>query len=165
MSGSEKRSNLTRRGLLKATGATVGAAALIGGGVLRALGPDEGAFAEEPEDQTKCRVGCCWTCVYCQYEAHVRDGKIVKLSPIEGGSPRGSRMCLRGRSRMRAVYNPNRILYPMKRAGERGEGNWERISWDEAISTIASKWKSYREEFGPRSIAYYWGSGNCAALG
>ena len=66
---------------------------------------------------------------------------------------------------MRAVYNPNRILYPMKRAGERGEGNWERISWDEAISTIASKWKSYREEFGPRSIAYYWGSGNCAALG
>lgn len=50
MSGSEKRSNLTRRGLLKATGATVGAAALIGGGVLRALGPDEGAFAEEPED-------------------------------------------------------------------------------------------------------------------
>lgn len=88
MSGSEKRSNLTRRGLLKATGATVGAAALIGGGVLRALGPDEGAFAEEPEDQTKCRVGCCWTCVYCQYEAHVRDGKIVKLSPIEGGSPR-----------------------------------------------------------------------------
>ena len=51
MSGSEKRSNLTRRGLLKATGATVGAAALIGGGVLRALGPDEGAFAEEPEDQ------------------------------------------------------------------------------------------------------------------
>lgn len=42
MSGSEKRSNLTRRGLLKATGATVGAAALIGGGVLRALGPDEG---------------------------------------------------------------------------------------------------------------------------
>lgn len=74
--------------LLKATGATVGAAALIGGGVLRALGPDEGAFAEEPEDQTKCRVGCCWTCVYCQYEAHVRDGKIVKLSPIEGGSPR-----------------------------------------------------------------------------
>lgn len=92
MSGSEKRSNLTRRGLLKATGATVGAAALIGGGVLRALGPDEGAFAEEPEDQTKCRVGCCWTCVYCQYEAHVRDGKIVKLSPIEGGSPRGSRM-------------------------------------------------------------------------
>lgn len=165
MSGSEKRSNLTRRGLLKATGATVGAAALIGGGVLRALGPDEGAFAEEPEDQTKCRVGCCWTCVYCQYEAHVRDGKIVKLSPIEGGSPRGSRMCLRGRSRMRAVYNPNRILYPMKRAGERGEGNWERISWDEAISTITSKWKSYREEFGPRSIAYYWGSGNCAALG
>ena len=44
MSGSEKRSNLTRRGLLKATGATVGAAALIGGGVLRALGPDEGGL-------------------------------------------------------------------------------------------------------------------------
>jgi len=49
--------------------------------------------------------------------------------------------------------HPNRLKYPMKRAGERGENRWTRISWDEALDTIAEKLMFYRDEFGPESIA------------
>ena len=53
----------------------------------------------------------------------------------------------------------------MRRVGERGAGEFERISWDEAIKEMAEKWKNYREEFGPESIAFFMGSGNTAVLG
>ena len=52
----------------------------------------------------------------------------------------------------------------MKRVGERGSNDFERISWDEALDTIAEKWKGYREEYGPTSIMFFLGSGNYAAL-
>ena len=54
---------------------------------------------------------------------------------------------------------------PHARVGERGSGEFERITWDEAIAEIAEKWKSYREEFGPTSIAFFLGSGNTGTLG
>ena len=48
-----------------------------------------------------------------------------------------------------ALYNPDRILYPMKRVGKRGEGKFERISWKEALDTIAEKMQSVKEAYGP----------------
>lgn len=63
------------------------------------------------------------------------------------------------------VYSSERLQYPMRRVGERGSGEFERITWDEAIAEIAEKWKSYREEFGPTSIAFFLGSGNTGTLG
>ena len=46
-------------------------------------------------------------------------------------------MCAKGLAGIQALYHPNRIKYPMKRVGERGENKWKRISWDEAIDIIA----------------------------
>ena len=63
------------------------------------------------------------------------------------------------------MYSSERLQYPMRRVGERGSGEFERITWDEAIAEIAEKWKSYREEFGPTSIAFFLGSGNTGTLG
>ena len=45
------------------------------------------------------------------------------------------RACVRGRAYLRRQYHPDRLLYPMKRVGKRGEGKFERISWDEALDT------------------------------
>ena len=52
----------------------------------------------------------------------------------------------------------------MKRAGPRGEGNWERISWDEAISTIASNFSQIKEKYGSKAVAFLPTSGNYGLL-
>ena len=51
------------------------------------------------------------------------------------------------------VYSPNRLKYPLKRVGERGEGKFERITWDEAITLIADKLKEQKKKYGPESLA------------
>ncbi len=67
--------------------------------------------------------------------------------------------CIKGVTIPDVMYHPNRLLYPLKRAGERGEGKWERISWDEALNTIAGKLKEIKEKYGPEAIHISCGSG------
>ena len=62
------------------------------------------------------------------------------------------RACLRGRTYRRWLANPDRINYPMKRVGKRGEGKFEQISWDEAVDTIASELKRIIDEYGNESV-------------
>ena len=83
----------------------------------------------------------------------VREGKVTNImtNPDE---VRGNRPCLRGRSHINRIYGQQRIKYPMRRAGERGEGKWERITWDEALKEIAEKWTNYSSEFGSQSIVF-----------
>jgi len=85
-------------------------------------------------------------------------GKVVKVegdpeSPITKGV-----LCSKGLAAKDLVHNPGRLQYPLKRVGERGAGQWERISWDEAMSTIAEKLLSYREQYGPQGIAFLEGT-------
>lgn len=107
-------------------------------------------------------VGNCQS--RCRLFVHVRDGKAVKTTMAPFPDPRYNRVCLRGLTHVQRIYDPNRIKYPMKRVGERGEGKWERISWDEAIDTIVRKFKSYQEEFGKQSVGFSTVSGNMAWL-
>jgi len=68
-------------------------------------------------------------------------------------------VCTKGITIPDVMYHPDRLKYPLKRRGERGEGKWERISWDEAISTIAGKLKEIKERYGPEAIHVSCGSG------
>ena len=70
-----------------------------------------------------------------------------RITHIEGdpNSPTEGTMCPKGLASIQDVYNPNRIRYPMKRLGKRGEGKWERISWEEALTTITEKMKELRK--------------------
>ncbi len=68
-------------------------------------------------------------------------------------------VCIKGATVPDVMYHPDRLTYPIKRIGERGEGKWERISWDEAISTIAGKLKEIKERYGPEAIHVSCGSG------
>ncbi len=110
-----------------------------------------------------CRAQCIQG---CYLNVHVRDGQVVRTSagrfPDE---PEFERICPKGLTQVARVYSSERLQYPMRRVGERGEGKFERISWDEAIAEIAEKWKGYVDEFGAESIVYFVGSGNCALLG
>lgn len=158
MSGSENaHSGLTRRGFLKATAAGTAASALIGGVSL-------GAFASElrsgqPENagdsiyQGICRPNCGQCCAI---DVHVRDGKVVKTAMTHiPDSPEVNRICLRGLSHPYRIYDPERIKYPLRRVGERGSGEWERISWDEAAEEIAQKWAEIQEKYGSQAVAQY----------
>ncbi len=112
---------------------------------------------EETISPGVCRGGCG---AGCQMRVHARDGKIVKTSRYEQTNPNTTRVCNRGLTHALRVYAEDRLKYPMKRVGERGSGQWEQISWDEATTTITDKWKEIIEKHGATSIAFISGSGN-----
>jgi len=90
----------------------------------------------------------------CGLLAHVRDGKLVKIEPADFPEPEYRRVCARGLSIPKLVYHPDRLKYPMKRVGERGEGKWQRVSWDEALRSIALRFKEITEKYGSLSVGW-----------
>ncbi len=94
----------------------------------------------------------------CGVLVTVVDGAITH---IEGNpdTPTWGTMCSKGLSSIQHINHPDRLKYPLKRMGKRGEGKWQRISWDEALDTIESKMKESIEKYGPSSIAISQGTG------
>lgn len=157
---------LTRRSFLKTTGAVAGASVLTGSaGMLVAHAAGEGDSGDSGEElyNCNCRSNCMGS---CRLTAHVRDGKIVKLSPDEYDEPGYTGCCLKGLSYVERIYSPTRIQYPMRRVAgsERGAGEWERVSWDEAIAEIAQKMQETIDAYGPTAIAFDAASGNYGYL-
>jgi anaerobic dimethyl sulfoxide reductase subunit A len=99
---------------------------------------------------TTCASHCGGTCIL---KLHVEDGVVTRIETDDGPEPQ-LRACLRGRAYRQRMYAPDRLLYPMKRIGERGEGKFERISWEEAIDTVAREIVRVRDAFGPASILF-----------
>ena len=163
------RRDIDRRTFLKASGVTAGAVAVtynVGPKTLRNLTvlPQEAALATvagETLVPTFCRPNCFNG---CRVYAHVRDGKVVKTSMAPLPEEIYNRICLRGLTNPQQMYSDRRIKYPMKRAGARGEGKWERISWEEAAKTITDEWKRIREAYGKQALAFFQASGNIALL-
>ncbi len=90
----------------------------------------------------------------CLIHAHVRDGEIVKLTTdttAEADDNVPLCACAKGLNYHKTFLSKDRLLYPMKRVGERGEGKFERISWEEAVDTIAREWVRIRDTYGPAS--------------
>ncbi len=95
----------------------------------------------------------------CGVLVYVKDGKVVKIKGDPDSPLNKGKMCIKGLSSLEHLYNPNRLKYPLKRAGKRGEGKWERISWDEALDTIAGKIKEIKEKNGIEAVALGTGTG------
>lgn len=112
------------------------------------------------DNDIKIARSVCTTCHdMCGLLVHVKGGRVIKLEGDSDHPQNEGAMCPRGLSYIQLVYHPDRIKYPMKRVGKRGEGKWERISWDEALDTIAAKIKQAKEEYGPESIAFQYCDG------
>ncbi|MFX1573542.1 MAG: molybdopterin-dependent oxidoreductase [Promethearchaeota archaeon] len=105
--------------------------------------------------RTACPAHCGIDC--CGILAHVKGDRIVKLEPAEFPDEKEKRICLRGLLSLDITYHPDRIKYPMIRVGERGEGKFKRISWDEAYEIIVSKFKELSEKYGWKSIGWVLG--------
>ena len=99
----------------------------------------------------------CWS--GCKLLVHVRDGKLVKTEKGPLQDTRYDRICLRGLTHVQRTYHPDRLQYPLKRVGERGEGKWQRISWDEAIDTIAAKLAGIKEKYDSKAVCFVTTSG------
>ncbi|MCT4717056.1 molybdopterin-dependent oxidoreductase [Enterobacteriaceae bacterium H18W14] len=91
----------------------------------------------------------------CDIRAHVAGGVVTRITTrpdneLDEEMPI-MRACVRGRSYRKFVYHPERLKYPMKRVGKRGEGKFERISWEEATTLIADNLKRITAQYGPAS--------------
>lgn len=94
---------------------------------------------------------------YCLVDLHLQDGKIVKVEGNKTLPFSDGRLCVKGAALKQATYSPDRLLYPMKRVGNRGEGRFERISWEEALDTIVEKMEDTKEKYGAKSTMVYVG--------
>jgi anaerobic dimethyl sulfoxide reductase subunit A len=105
----------------------------------------------------KVPVGCGHNCGgSCLLIAHVEDGVVRRITtdeslPDEPGAAQ-LRACLKGRAYRQRLYHPDRLKYPLRRAGERGSGRFERVGWDEALDAIAEKMLEIRENHGATAI-------------
>lgn len=95
----------------------------------------------------------------CGVRVHMEDGRVVKVTGDPDHPMSRGYICSKGRASVDYLYHPERLQYPLKRAGAKGDNQWERISWDEALDTIARKLLKYKEEHGPESVALALGTG------
>lgn len=100
----------------------------------------------------------CQMCYfYCGLDVTVRDNQIIKIEGMKEHPGSRGRLCPRGLACSQLITDPNRLRTPLKRIGERGSGNWEPISWADAIGLIADKMLQVKKEFGPYQCGYYRG--------
>ena len=95
----------------------------------------------------------------CGILVYSKGNRVVKVEgdpehPFNQGT-----LCPRCLMLPKVVHSPDRLMYPLKRVGERGEGKWQRIGWDEACDMIAEKVSEIRTKYGPESIATFGGTG------
>ncbi|MBI4521441.1 MAG: molybdopterin-dependent oxidoreductase [Gemmatimonadetes bacterium] len=150
---------LGRRTFLKVVGATgAGVAAGRGGSV---LGDSLAAAAREervPGGLERWVTTACTLCPGgCGARVRVIDTRAVKLEgnafhPVTAGG-----LCPVGQAALQSLYSPDRVKGPLKRAGERGAGQWEPVSWDEALATVSGQLTTLRERGEPQGLVLVMG--------
>jgi thiosulfate reductase/polysulfide reductase chain A len=135
--------SVTRRLFLKTT-AAAGAGAAISTHVPAALASVEGTQLDHSDEKQV--AGVCLQCPGgCGISVRVVDGRAVKIEGNPDHPINLGKLCPKGQSGLQFLYDPDRIKGPMKRAGARGEGKWQPISWDEALNTVAARLRGLRD--------------------
>lgn len=103
--------------------------------------------------QTVARNVVCTSCDgFCPVSAKVKDGRVVKVG-TRAAPVFKDVICMKGAYAPKAFAHPDRILYPLQRVGERGAGEWRRVSWDDALDAIAEKLGRVVDAYGPEAFA------------
>jgi thiosulfate reductase/polysulfide reductase chain A len=90
----------------------------------------------------------------CSVLAVVVDGRIAKLNPNPENPKSRGMLCARGNAAVQQVYDPDRLKQPLIRAGERGEGKWRPVSWDEALDHTAKRLADLKAKYGPEGTLW-----------
>jgi anaerobic dimethyl sulfoxide reductase subunit A len=109
---------------------------------------------------TTCASHCGSKCIV---KVHVRDGVMTRIEAGDDGDLQ-IRPCARGRAYRQRVYAKDRLQFPLRRTGNRGEGKFARITWDEALDIVAEKIKGVRDAYGPAAIFMLTGGGDQTAI-
>ncbi len=109
-----------------------------------------------PDRVVKSTCGLC--AIGCGILVHIKGSKVVKVegdpkNPLNKGT-----LCAKGLASLEYLYHPNRLKHPLRRTGKRGEGKWQRVSWDEALDVIVSQFIKARDNYGAESVAFIRGS-------
>ena len=100
----------------------------------------------------------------CPLRLHVKGNRIIRVEGDEGPEPEQLRTCLRCRAYRQMVHHPERLMFPQKRVGAKGEGKFERISWDEALDLLAGELIRVKEQYGNQGLFLATGGGYLASL-
>ena len=152
MEGSKRmRAVLDRRSFLR-LGAAGGALAAVGGMATTQgwLAPAQATAA--PEERTAFTYHNEHCLCNCMLQCTVRDGRLVMVQPRPNSDKRFQNVCLKGISEIEHIYGEARIQSPMRRVGERGSGQFEVISWDEAFKIIAEKFQATIDKYGSQAL-------------
>jgi anaerobic selenocysteine-containing dehydrogenase len=101
----------------------------------------------------------------CSLEVTVRDGRITALDGSHANPLTAGFICSKVRRFPERVHGPDRLLHPARRVGRKGEGRFQRISWDEALGEIAARLREIRERWGGEAILPYAYGGNNGLVG
>lgn len=107
---------------------------------------------------------CMWCHCHCSVDVFVKEGQLIR---VEGKKNRADSKllnktvgsCPRALNAPEWFHHPDRLNYPIKRVGERGEGKWDRISWEQALDEIAGKLDEIRKQYGAEAVATSSGTG------
>ncbi len=144
--------SFSRRSFIKAAGA--GALGLAGVGAMATTGEwlapaDAQDVADEQVAYTYHNEHCLCNCML---KCTVRDGRLCMIEPRPNEDKRFQNICLKGISEIQHIYGDARLQSPMRRVGERGSGEFEVITWDEAFQTIAEELKKCQDSYGKDSL-------------
>ena len=105
--------------------------------------------------KTMCDI--CTPLCHCGIDAYVKDGVLLKVEGTKGHPMNNGVLCTKGANNRAYIYREDRLTQPLRRVGERGSGEFQPISWDEAYDIIAEKLLASKNTYGANSVAFYSG--------
>jgi thiosulfate reductase / polysulfide reductase chain A len=115
-------------------------------------------FSPVTYEERRAVPSACYQCVTrCPIVGYVENGKLEKISPQYNSIRTEGTLCAKAQAGVNHVYDPDRILFPLRRVGKRGEGKWKRVSWDEALDEIAGRLKKLRDAGTPEKFMFQYG--------
>jgi anaerobic selenocysteine-containing dehydrogenase len=93
----------------------------------------------------------------CAILGYMDEGRVVKIEGQPTSIRNQGKVCAKGQAGAAKIYDPDRILFPLRRTGERGSGQWQKITWDEALGDLATRLKKFRDEGQPEKFVFHHG--------
>ncbi|HEY6104637.1 MAG TPA: molybdopterin-dependent oxidoreductase, partial [Anaeromyxobacteraceae bacterium] len=149
-------SPLSRRQFIQIGGAAAGGAALASGLTTRWWGLDRNEVADPGTEGDEVEATFCELCFWgCGVDAHVKDGRVTKLTGSRDHPLSRGMLCPRGAGGTGLLYDPDRLKKPLVRRQERGEDAFEEVSWDAALNRVGEGLLEVKRRHGPEAVALF----------